>query len=145
MSWLSRDERLNLKDDNCWNPINGQIKLSVRENTCVVNWRWRTVLTRNATQEVPKKLKNLEDAALREEMEYLDKSWIKNILCSMIRNIKFGNYMIEWKFFKIRKNLPRPSLTEQILEVPTFHIKLLSSRVPKSLAAKQTAAKCTRE
>ena len=37
--WLSRDESLNLKDDICWKPINGQIKLSVRENTCVVNWR----------------------------------------------------------------------------------------------------------
>ena len=31
MRWLSRNESPNLKDDNYWNPINGKIKLSVRE------------------------------------------------------------------------------------------------------------------
>ena len=38
-----------------------QSKLSVREFTCVVNWRWRTVILRNATHEVTKKLKNEEE------------------------------------------------------------------------------------
>ena len=33
----ARDE--NLKDDNYWKPIHRQIKLRVREYTCVVNWR----------------------------------------------------------------------------------------------------------
>ena len=37
--FLSHNESLNLKDDNYWKPINGQIKLRVREYTCVVNWR----------------------------------------------------------------------------------------------------------
>ena len=69
MHWLNRDESLNLKDDNCWKPINGQIKLSVREYTCVVNWRWRTVFARNAMQEVAKKLENWEDAAVEKKME----------------------------------------------------------------------------
>ena len=55
--WLRRDESLNHKDENCWKPINGQIELNVREYTCVVNWRWRTVFTKNALQEVAKKLK----------------------------------------------------------------------------------------
>ena len=36
---LSRIESLNLNDDNYWKPINGRIKLSVREHTCVANWR----------------------------------------------------------------------------------------------------------
>ena len=36
---LSRNESLNLKDDNFWKPINGQIKLNVREYICVANWR----------------------------------------------------------------------------------------------------------
>ena len=67
--WLSRDESLNLKDDNYWKPINGQIKLSVGECTCVANWRWRAVFTRNAKQEVAKKLKNWEDAAIKKKME----------------------------------------------------------------------------
>ena len=31
MHWLSRDESLNLEDDKYWKPINGQIKLIVRE------------------------------------------------------------------------------------------------------------------
>ena len=65
MRWLSRDESLNLKNYNRWKPINGQIKLSVREYTCVVNWWWRAVFTRNATQEVAKKWKNWEDAAFK--------------------------------------------------------------------------------
>ena len=34
-----RGESLNLKDDNYWKPIDGKIKLSVREHTCVVNSR----------------------------------------------------------------------------------------------------------
>ena len=49
---------LNLKDDNYWKPINGQIKLSVREYSCVANWRWRIIFIKKATQEVAKKLKN---------------------------------------------------------------------------------------
>ena len=67
MCCLSRDESLNLKDDNYWKPINGQTKPSVREFICVVNWRWRTVFTRNAMQEVDRKLKNWGDAAWKAE------------------------------------------------------------------------------
>ena len=70
MRWLCRDENLNLKDGNYWKPINGQSKFSVREYTCVLNWRWRTVFTRNATQEVAKKLKNWEAAAEKK------KNWV---------------------------------------------------------------------
>ena len=36
---LIRDESVNLKDDKYWKPINRQIKLSVREYICAVNWR----------------------------------------------------------------------------------------------------------
>ena len=39
MHYSSHNESLNLKDDNDWKPINGQIKLSVRQYTCLVNWR----------------------------------------------------------------------------------------------------------
>ena len=40
---------------------------------------------------------------------------------------------IYWRF----ENIPRSWLTEQFLAVPTFHIKLVFTRVPKSLAAIQ--------
>ena len=37
--YSSHSVSMNLKDDNYWKPINGHIKPSVREYTCVVNWR----------------------------------------------------------------------------------------------------------
>ena len=61
----SHNVSMNLKDDNYWKPINGQIKPSVRTYTCAVNWRWRAVFTRNATQEVVENLKNWKDAAVK--------------------------------------------------------------------------------
>ena len=45
-----------------------QSKLSVREYTCVADWRWRTVFTRNASQEVAEKLKNWKDAAIKKKI-----------------------------------------------------------------------------
>ena len=124
--WLSRDERWTLEDDICWKPINGQIKLSVREYTCVVNWRRRAVFTRNAAQEVAKKLKKWENAAVKKKMELLDKSWM-NISCSMIRNleqrvyhgIKFENCKNDWNLLKIRKSTK--ILTHRAVRVGSAH------------------------
>ena len=36
--YSSHNESLNLKDDNYWKPINGQIKLNEREYICVADW-----------------------------------------------------------------------------------------------------------
>ena len=68
MHWLSHNGSLNLKDDNYWKPINGQIKLSVREYTCVVNWRWRTVFLKKAMQEVAEKLKKWKNTAIKRKI-----------------------------------------------------------------------------
>ena len=136
-----RNENWNLKDDNSWKPINGQIKLSEREYMCVANWWWSTVCTRKATQEVAKKLKKWRDAAGKKKMKKLNKSSM-DILCSMIRDheqrvydgIKYENEKNDWSSLKIRKS--SKILTHRtVLAVPTFHIKLVFSRVPKSLAA----------
>ena len=37
--YSSHSVSLNLKDDNDWKPINGQIKLNMREHICAPNWR----------------------------------------------------------------------------------------------------------
>ena len=65
----SHSVSLNLKDDNYWKPINGQIKLNVRDYICVANWRWRTIFIKNAMQEVAEKLKNWKDAAVKRKLQ----------------------------------------------------------------------------
>ena len=83
--YSSHSVSLNLKDDSCWKPIKGQIKLNVREYLWVVNWRWWIVFTKIATQEVAKNLKNWE-RCYREGKYWKNFEDWKNFPCRMIRN-----------------------------------------------------------
>ena len=75
-----------------------------------------------------------------------------NILFSMLRNheqrvycwIKFENYKNDWSVSKIRKSSKILS-HRAVLAVPTFHIKLLSPRVPESLAANEECSEIHEE
>ena len=61
--------------------------LNENELSCVANWIDTIVSIKKAMQEVAKKSKNYEDAAVRNKIKYLNKSWM-NVLCSMIGNHK---------------------------------------------------------
>ena len=87
---------LNLKDDNCWKPINMQIKLNVREYICVASWRWRTIFIKEAMPEVAEKLKKWKRRCYQEEITEKNKkigiisyaawSWITNSESILLRS-----------------------------------------------------------
>ena len=134
----SRRELESQKDDDFWKSINGQIKLSVREYMCVVNWRWRTVFTGNATQEVAKKLKNWEDAATKKKMEWHYKIWwIFHAAWSGISNSELitgsnseitRSIEVYWRF----ENFRRSWLTEQFWQCPRFTSSSFSLELQKT-------------
>ena len=107
--YSSHKESLNFKDNNYWKPINGQIKLNVREYMCVANWRWRTIFIKKAMQEVAEKLKNWEYATIQKEIttktttkigriSYAAWSGITNSESSLLRSWlkKFGKHEQLW-------------------------------------------------
>ena len=103
----------------------GRPELSEREYICVVNWRWWTVFTRNATQDVAKKLNNLEWRCYQKE-NYFPKNiedW-KNFLRSMISNHE------QWVYSSAILTFLSGC------DIPTFLIKLLLLCFRESLAAK---------
>ena len=117
-----------------------QIKLNVREYTCVMNWKWRAVFTRNAIQEIEESKKRCyieENGATQQKLN-------ENIPCSKIRNreqwvfygVKYENYKNDWNLWKIQKS-SKILIHRAVLALPTFHIKLVFLRVPKSPAAIQ--------
>ena len=57
---------LELQDDSYLRKAN-QSKLNVREFICVANWRWRTIVIKDAMQEVAEKLKNFKRRCYQEE------------------------------------------------------------------------------
>ena len=62
---VSRDASLNLNEIKYDKPANGQIKLREKEVACVVSWSERIDFIQKSTQKVAKKLKNYEDAAIK--------------------------------------------------------------------------------
>ena len=133
-AWIS-------KTTNTGNQSMGRsAQLSVREYTCVVKWRWRTVFTRNAAQEVAKGIEELRRRCykkngvtlpkLNEYSMQHDQGLKQGVYCG----IKFEKYKNGWSLLNIRKSSKILS-HRAFLAVPTFHIKLSFPRVPKSLAA----------
>ena len=94
--------------------------------TCAVNWRWRTVFKRNATQEVVKKLKHWEDAAKKKNKLNIICSRIWNLKQWVYHGIKFRTYKSDWNLLKIQ-NLPRSWVTEQLWHTFVHHQALITS------------------
>ena len=109
--WSRRDESLNLKDDNHWKPINGQIKLNEREYICAANWRWRTIFIKSYARSC-RKIEELNRRCYQEEILKNNKDW-KNFLRSMIRNhedwvhweIKYEDYKNDWNILQTQNLL----------------------------------------
>ena len=62
--YLTHSVSWNLKDYNYWKKFIGQRSWNY-EHIFAANWRWRTILIKNATQEVAENLTNWEDAAIK--------------------------------------------------------------------------------
>ena len=109
--------------DSFWKISNVKIKLSVRENICVANWRWRTVFTRNATQDVANNLKELKRTCIQEA-----NTSIQQRLKEFLMQDDKKSRTVSLFFYDL------DILSSN--DVLTFLIKLLLLRVRESRAAK---------
>ena len=143
-AFSSHSVSLNLKDYNCWKPINGQIKPSVREYTCVVNWRWRAVFCKGMLREKLTRIWRI-DKTLLSRGKYWITTKIGRMSCAAWSGIAHSESIERDQVRRLQERLVYNEdskktsmiLTHRaVLTVSTFLIKLLLPRVQESLAAK---------